>query len=161
MPVDRATYLAVLSNVASSVAAVTAYDLKRNPVGLTVNAFASVSLDPQLVLACIDLHSNTLQPVRASGGFTLNFLSEGSARVASTLASKDQEKFGQIPHATPESPKAGPILVDDAFAYFECELAEVVEAGDHVVVIGHVTTGSVMDDRKPLVYWRRSFMSIQ
>jgi flavin reductase (DIM6/NTAB) family NADH-FMN oxidoreductase RutF len=160
VPVDREVFLAAMSNVAASVAAVTAYDPEKHPVGLTVSAFAAVSLDPQLVLACIDQNSNTLQPIRASGGLTLNLLSEGSAHVASALASKDQQKFDRIPYGMPESPKAGPVLVDDAFAYFECELADVMEAGDHVVAIGRVTSGRMIDDRKPLVYWRRGFMSL-
>jgi flavin reductase (DIM6/NTAB) family NADH-FMN oxidoreductase RutF len=149
-----------MSNVAASVAAVTAYDLEKHPVGLTVSAFAAVSLDPQLVLACIDQNSNTLQPIRACGGFTLNFLCEGSAHIASALASKDHQKFDRILYDTPASAKAGPVLGDDAFAYFECELADLVEAGDHVVAIGRVTSGAVMGNRKPLVYWRRGFMSI-
>jgi flavin reductase (DIM6/NTAB) family NADH-FMN oxidoreductase RutF len=149
-------YLAVMRNFAASVTVVTATYEGRH-TGLTVSAFSSVSLDPPLVLVCIDKSSQSLATMHAAGGFTVNFLAAGAGDVAMQFASKDEDKFATIAHRAPNLPIAGPWLSDAAFAYFECETVEVMDAGDHDVFLGRVRHGERINIEPPLVYWNRGF----
>jgi len=100
-------FLAVMRNIAASVTVVTATNEGRHH-GLTVSAFSSVSLDPPIVLVCIDKSSTSLAALHAAGGFTINFLDAGAGEVAMQFASKDTDKFATISHSAPNLPNAGP-----------------------------------------------------
>lgn len=152
-------FLGVMRNVAASVTVVTATHEGRHH-GLTVSAFASVSLDPPLVLVCIDKRSTSLPAIELSGGFTVNFLAGHATDVAMHFASKDEDKFAAIAHRAPTVGVAGPWLPDHVYAYFECETAETIDAGDHDVLIGRVLYGERVNLGQPLVYWDRGFVDL-
>ncbi len=153
------TFLEVMGNVAASVTVVTtSYDGVH--YGLTVSAFSSVSRTPPLVLVCIDKSANTLEPLRAAGGFTVNFLAEGREDTAMVFASRDDDKFDQVVHESSTLEGAGPWLPEDAMAYFECSIYSEMEAGDHWVFIGRVHHGYRIDSAAPLVYCRRQFVPV-
>lgn len=157
--IDDAAFLDVMGNVAATVTVVTASHEGQH-YGLTVSAFSSVSRTPPLVLVCIDKGSNSLDALRASGGFTVNFLAEGTGDAAMTFASRANDKFGQVSHRSPCHDVAGPVLADHAVAYFECSIEQEIDAGDHWVFIGRVLHGEKLDERAPLVYWRRNFVPV-
>jgi flavin reductase (DIM6/NTAB) family NADH-FMN oxidoreductase RutF len=152
-------FLGVMRNVAASVTVVTASHQGRHH-GLTVSAFSSVSLEPPLVLVCIDKQSTSLPAIQGSGGFTVNFLAAHAGPVAMHFASKDDDKFATVAHRAPTLGAAGPWLPDHAYAYFECETAEMIDAGDHDVVIGRVRYGERINLAEPLVYWDRAFVDL-
>jgi flavin reductase (DIM6/NTAB) family NADH-FMN oxidoreductase RutF len=143
------------------VAVVTALDSEGRPHGLTVSAVCSVSQAPPLVLACLDLDSNTLAVLSERGGFTINYLAEGREEVALQFATKSPSKFTKrawlLPHG---GGGGGPVLADDIAAYAICDLHETVRAGDHAVVIGVVRQAGVEVDRNPLVFARRRFFAV-
>jgi flavin reductase (DIM6/NTAB) family NADH-FMN oxidoreductase RutF len=144
----------------TGVAIVTAHEAGDRPRGLTLIAFCPVSLDPPLVLVCIDKGSNTLPALQESGGFTVNFLAGGREHLAVLYASKSQEKFDEIAWRRPELPEGGPILHQDTAAYAVCITRQAIEAGDHWVFIGEVCEGAVIEGRLPLVYHRRAFIDL-
>ena len=144
----------------SGVAIVTSHEVGTRPRGLTVSAFCPVSLEPPLVLVCIDKTSNTLPALRESGGFTVNFLAGGREHLAVLYASKAEEKFNDIAWRLPELPEGGPILHEDSAAYAVCVTRQAIEAGDHWVFIGEVRDGAVIEGRLPLVYHRRAFVDL-
>ena len=144
----------------TGVAIVTAHEVGTRPRGLTVSAFCPVSLEPPLVLVCIDKTSNTLPALRESGGFTVNFLAGGREHLAVLYASKAEEKFNDIAWRLPELPEGGPILHEDSAAYAVCVTRQALEAGDHWVFIGEVRDGAVIEGRLPLVYHRRAFVDL-
>jgi len=150
-----------MGNLAASVTVVTTYGEEHEPLGLTVSAFSSVSLDPPIVLVCIDKSAHSLASVLDRGGFTVNFLSEGNGDLAMTMASKSSEKFSGVELETPSSEQAGPVLTQGVFAHFECRTRDSVDAGDHWVLIADVLGGKVVGDQGPLVYYNRSFVNIQ
>lgn len=131
------------------------------PRGLTVSSFCSVSLDPPLVLVCVDRESNTLPALSRSGGFTVNFLAHGREALAVRFASKAEDKFAGVSWVAPDLPEGGPILVEDSSAYAVCLARQAVEAGDHWIFIGEVTQGGVRHDQQPLVYHRRSYVGLR
>jgi flavin reductase (DIM6/NTAB) family NADH-FMN oxidoreductase RutF len=144
----------------TGVAIVTAHEAGDRPRGLTLSAFCPVSLDPPLVLVCIDKSSNTLPALQQSGGFTVNFLAGGREHLAVLYASKSEEKFDEIAWQRPELPEGGPILHQDTAAYAVCITRQAIEAGDHWVFIGEVCDGAVIEGRLPLVYHRRAFIDL-
>jgi flavin reductase (DIM6/NTAB) family NADH-FMN oxidoreductase RutF len=144
----------------TGVAIVTARETDERPRGLTLSAFCPVSLEPPLVLVCIDKASNTLPALRASGGFTVNFLAGGREHLAVLYASKADEKFEGIAWSLPETAEGGPVLHEDCAAYAVCITRQAIEAGDHWVFIGEVCEGAAIAGRLPLVYHRRAFLDL-
>jgi 3-hydroxy-9,10-secoandrosta-1,3,5(10)-triene-9,17-dione monooxygenase reductase component len=106
------------------------------PAGATANAVASLSLEPPLMLVCLDRGSRTLQAVRESGLFAVNVLGASSEDHARRFASK-------APHAekwegVAWSERAGAPVLDEAIVWIVCELRDLLDGGDHVIVTGHV-----------------------
>src|SRR3989440_8045725 len=98
-------YREIMACFPTGVAIVTAHEAGDRPRGLTLSAFCAVSLDPPLVLVCVDKGSNTLPALRESGGFTVNFLAGGREHLAVLYASKAEEKFDDIAWRRPELPE--------------------------------------------------------
>ncbi len=149
-------FLAVMRNVAASVTVVTATH-ESSHYGLTVSAFSSVSLDPPLVLVCIDKLSSSFDAIKGAGGFTVNFLAADAEETAMHFASKNDDKFSAIAHRSPALDIAGPWLAEAVFAYFECEVVDTIDAGDHDVFVGKVHNGARINLEPPLIYWSGSF----
>ena len=156
MAVDRQTFFDIMAAFPSGVAIVTTLEEDGAPRGLTTTAVASVSAHPPLMLVCVDLGARTLGALRGSRRFVVNFIREGRSDLCLRFASKDEEKFAGV--RWEPAPGGPPILVDDALAWAECETAEELETGDHVVFFGRVVAGAgPTDDDTPLMYYRRSW----
>jgi flavin reductase ActVB len=161
MSVDPQTFRDVLSRLAAAVNIVTAYDEDGGEIGLTVSAFTSVSLEPPLVLICLDERGQSTRAVVDHGGFTVNMLPAGADQLAMKFATTEVDRFAGEKTKEPETARAGPILVDHAIAYLECESEHRIEAGDHWIVVGHVRAAGVLREHaEPLVYFRRNFRAL-
>jgi flavin reductase (DIM6/NTAB) family NADH-FMN oxidoreductase RutF len=155
--VDAATFRGVMSSFPTGVGVVTALDEQGLPRGLTCSAIASVSLDPPLLLVCVDLTCGSLRAIRHSKGFVVNVLSEGAAEVSQTFASSCDDKFDSVAWS-PSRCSGLPVLSSDAVAYADCRLQREIVAGDHAILIGLLRDGMVPDhERQPLLYWRRAY----
>ena len=106
------------------------------PAGATANAVTSLSLDPPLMLACLDRGSRTLEVVRQAGAFGVSVLSASQEPLARGFASKAShaEKFHQVPIAVHQ----GVPFLGGAIAWVACRLLEVQPGGDHEIAIGEV-----------------------
>jgi flavin reductase (DIM6/NTAB) family NADH-FMN oxidoreductase RutF len=149
----------VLASFPAGVVVVTAMGPDGTPRGLTVSAFCPVSLDPPLVLVCVDKRSNTLPAIEHSGAFTVNLLAGDREHVALTFASKREDKFEAIAWRECEG-LAGPILHEDAAAFLVCRVAQSVEAGDHWIFVGEVIDVELVRESFQLMYHRRAFSSV-
>jgi flavin reductase (DIM6/NTAB) family NADH-FMN oxidoreductase RutF len=107
------------------------------PSGLSANAVASLSLDPPLMLACVDRGSRTLRALEAAGRFGVNVLGADAAGLAIGFGSKAPvaEKWSDVGWS--ESGEGIPVL-DDAIVWIGCGLRDVISGGDHVIVTGEV-----------------------
>jgi flavin reductase (DIM6/NTAB) family NADH-FMN oxidoreductase RutF len=156
--VDRATFFASMAAFPTGVTVVTTVNADGHPVGLTCNAFTSVSAEPPLVLVSVDNHSNTLPALLAERRFVVNFLAAGRGDLATACAGKGDQKFAEISWAP--SAHGLPVLAEDSIAYVVCELVQELQAGDHVLLIGAVQEASPpAPDAVPLLYFRREFDS--
>src|SRR4051794_35071621 len=155
-PVDRATFFASMAAFPTGVTVVTTVDADGRPLGLTCNAFTSVSAEPPLVLVSLDRGSNTLPALLETRRFVVNFLAAGRGDLATTCAGKGDGKFAEISW-TP-SAHGLPVLEEDSIAYVICELAEEIEAGDHVLLLGRGHEARPPEPHAvPLLYFRRTF----
>ena len=152
MGVDPDTFRAVLGCFPAGVGIVTTLQESGLPCGLTATSICSLSLEPPLVLVCVARNSNTLPALRHTGVFVVNFLAEGSEELARHFASKSEDKFADV-EWTPSGVAGGaPILGPYASAYLECRTASEVEAGDHIILVGHVESGAAVPFAEPIIH---------
>ncbi len=141
---------------ATGVTVVTAQDQDGNPIGFTANSFTSVSLDPPLLLVCIAKSSSNLQSFSDAGHFAVNILSEAQKDVSARFASRVKDRFAETHW---RAGTAGCPLIEDAVAWFECATDNLVDAGDHLILIGRVVEFG-NSDRRPLVYFRGHYLDL-
>jgi len=121
-------------------------------MGITVNSFASVSLEPPLVLWCIDRRSRRYPAFAGAPGFTVSILASGHKAVSARLAGAGEHSLDGIALVPTE---LGPPALADSLAVFECARESVQDAGDHAILIGRVLRFWQNDGAgAPLVYFR-------
>lgn len=152
MTVGPESYKEGLSRFASGITVITTTD-GGEPHGMTATAFASVSLDPPLVSVSLEKTSQTREIASTARVFTVNILSDGQEELSRTFATKGDKPFERIGYAPGEN---GCPRLEGATAWIECTVEEMIDAGDHDVVIGLVTTIE-LGDGDPLVYYRRAY----
>lgn len=131
---DSAAFRRCLGEFATGVTIITtqAGDLR---AGVTANSFSSLSLDPPLILWSIGRSSRSLEAFQKGTHFAINILSLDQVKVSQLFASKETDKFA---HVAWEAGIGGSPLIDGALASFECETSAIHDAGDHLLLIGHV-----------------------
>ncbi|HTR94598.1 MAG TPA: flavin reductase family protein [Trebonia sp.] len=149
--VDPGTFRAVMATVCTPVSVVTAMAGDR-PHGSTVSAFASLSLCPPMVLVSLDVASDLLRHLRASGAFGLNILHDGQAALAAAFARKGDDKFDGVSWVL----QAGVPRLDGCAGWLGCTVDRLVDGGDHVVAFGRVIDAGHAA-ASPLTYHQRQF----
>jgi len=142
----------VISHFASGVTVITAVNDDR-PFGTTASAVASLSLEPPMLLICMNKQSETGRAVAASGHFGVNILGADQADLAERFARKGGEKFAGVPV---HPGKWGEPLFDEALATLECRVAEETSGGTHFVFLAEVENGAARGGA-PLAYFRGQF----
>lgn len=156
MPVSSADFRAALSRFASGVTVVTTKDAAGKTFGITVSAFCSVSLEPPLVLICIEKTTGSHHAFEQSGRFTVNILAEAQSQLSDHFASLLDDKFSSIDHAVDEH---GIPLLTSSLATLQCSLFKSLDGGDHSIFLGLVEHVSVRD-AGPLVYFKSNYRTV-
>lgn len=139
----------------TGVTVVTTIGPEGEPLGFTANSFASVSLDPPLLLVSVSNRSANLEAFARGNGFAVNILSEGQRGLSNTFARPSPDRFEGV--AWTPGPCGGPVLVGCS-AWFDCRLEQAVEAGDHTILLGRVQ-GFEANTAPGLGYYRGSYMT--
>ncbi len=124
--------------------------------GFTANSFSSVSLDPPLLLVCISKFAASCDVFSQTATFAVNILSESQKSASGIFASKRPDKFTEVSYA--ESASGNP-LISGSVAWFDCERHSVVDAGDHIILVGRVTSYA-HNDGNPLGYGRGGYFAL-
>jgi flavin reductase (DIM6/NTAB) family NADH-FMN oxidoreductase RutF len=140
----------VLGHFASGVTIVSTCDADGRPTGLTASAFSSVSLDPPLILVCVDHKSQSYPAMRERGRFAVNILALDQEAVSRRFASSRLDKFDGVPHRITE---LGVPVVEGAVAQLECVTVSMHVEGDHTIFVGRVEH-AVAAGGDPLLYSR-------
>jgi flavin reductase (DIM6/NTAB) family NADH-FMN oxidoreductase RutF len=152
--VDPATFRRAVGHFATGVTVVT------TRVGgvdhaMTASAFTSVSLDPVLVLVCVDKEARFRDAVLESGTWGVSVLAVADRRAAEWFAMKGRPLIGQLDRYPHHRDVTGAALLDSAVAWLECRTHAVYDGGDHDIVVGLVVSAVEVDrDGVPLVYHR-------
>lgn len=125
--------------------------------GVTINSFSSVSLEPPLILYCLDKKASVHDVFVNSENFTVNILSETQKGVAEHFARRDKSDWTSTPHLIGKNTVP---LVKDSAATIECKKHHVYEGGDHHIIIGLVTN-LIISEVSPLVYFQGGYNNIQ
>ncbi len=146
----------VMGNYPTGVTVVTTVDENNQPIGLTVNSFASVSIDPLLILWSIDKRVGTYELFAKTEKFAVNVLAGDQSDVCSLFATKGTDRFSNCEWKLSENKLP---IISGAAGVLECKTFKTVEAGDHMILIGEVIDiQSANSD--PLLYHRRKFGKI-
>lgn len=152
--IDPGHFRRVLGQYPTGVSVVTTVGGDRNPLGMTVGTFTSVSLDPPLVAFLPMRGSRVLAAISETERFAVNFLAGDQLDLSRRFASRDDDKFRSVPwHA---SPLGSPVLAD-ATAWIDCRVEDVFEIGDHMMVVGRVHDLDVERPTAPLMFFQGGF----
>jgi flavin reductase (DIM6/NTAB) family NADH-FMN oxidoreductase RutF len=156
MAADQEQFRRAMGSFATGVTIITV-DFEGETQGMTANAFASVSLDPMLVLVCVDQKAKTHAHLHARKRFGINVLAENQAAVSEHYADPDrvepwpEARFDRTQHGTP--------VLHGALAYLECRLQNAQDAGDHTIFIAEVED-IVLRPGEPLLYFQSEYRKI-
>lgn len=160
--IESDVFRRVMGHFVTGVTVISALDGER-PLGITVNALSSVSLDPPLVMVALDRRRFLTPIVRAAGRYAVNILSEDQQALSDCFAGAPvepgREAFcGASWHAGP----TGLPLIDGAIATLECTVVETFSAGDHDLFIARVDgLANEAHHPMPLLYYRRRYLRIE
>jgi flavin reductase (DIM6/NTAB) family NADH-FMN oxidoreductase RutF len=118
--------------------------------GLTVSWLSQVAFEPPMLMIAVDRLHYSVDLLRSTKNFCVNLLGEGQAALAGRFAKQAttaDDKLAEVPQRPADS---GAAILTDAVAYFDCEVVNLVEAGDHLLVLGRVEDAAVLHDRPPL-----------
>lgn len=154
MTIEEAEFRRVLGHFATGVAVVAARDRDGTPWGLTANSVTSVSLDPPLVLVCVERSSDTHDVIETTEAFAISVLGERSETLARRFATYDSDlKFEGVAYT--EETTGSPIL-DAALAWVDCRVWATYDGGDHTIFVGAVLDADA-EEGPPLVYFRGGY----
>ncbi len=155
--IDSRTLRNALGCYPTGVAVVTTRGRSGDAVGMTINSFCSISLNPPLLGWCLDLRSGSYTDFRCARGFTVSVLNEQQVDLARRFATRGADKFAGM---NLEALNQDGIEIPGACAAFRCRLQRVIPLGDHVMLVGQVMTfGSA--DRAPLTFAHGDFHRLQ
>jgi len=159
MPVATESFRQVLGSFATGVTIVT---LKNNDGvhGLTVNAFTSVSLEPPMILICIQKDGDSRTCMAGTDAFVVNILSADQKVLAQRFADSDldsHERFENLSYR----PSQGSIpILDDSLGYLECHIVNQFEGGDHTIFLAQVENAKINKHKSPLVFYRSTYYQL-
>jgi flavin reductase (DIM6/NTAB) family NADH-FMN oxidoreductase RutF len=151
---DAAGFRGLMSRWATGVSLITCAGAD-GPVGCTVNALTSLSLEPPRLLVCLDLTARTLEHLRSAGRFCVNMLGAEQRELSRRFASRSStqaEKFDGTLYRSDH----GTILLEGCLATLVCEVVDELVHGDHAIVVGEFVHGEARDG-DPLIFFRSEF----
>lgn len=128
--------------------------------GLTVSSFSSVSLDPPLVLVCLGHGNRLAEMVTRSQRFAVSLLGRDQEEASNHFASRGREPEAELSGVPMVDTADGVPVVEGALAWLACEVHEMIDVGDHAIVIGRVTEARAAREGSPLVYWSRAYRGV-
>jgi len=146
----------ILGNWATGISIVATAGRDDRPYGLTVSSFTSVSLNPPLILVCLDNRISGLQAFKDNGKFGVSVLSEGQADLSTLFAKKDTDRPPELYFEG----ATGVPLIKGALVTLECTTWAMYDGGDHQILIGEMRAaelGTAKEGKGPLLYFRGKY----
>lgn len=150
MPLDTVAFRTSLSRFASGVTVLTTRASDGRDLGMTATAFSSLSLDPPLVLVCIDRDASIAPALESAEHLAVHVLGADQEPLSRRFALKDGDRFAGLEVTRGEG---GVALLPGALVRLECRIVERLPGGDHVIVVAQVL-GAEVAEGEPLLYFR-------
>ena len=154
MVVEQIAFRNAMACFASGVTVVTTRDAGGTLWGFTASAFSSLSLEPPLVLVCLDKRAESHATFERAEHFAISVLAESQQEIAMRFATRGRDKFGGFDVV--EGPETGLPLVPGAMVHLECRMFDRLPGGDHTILLGEVLSASNWDV-PPLLHYNRQF----
>jgi flavin reductase (DIM6/NTAB) family NADH-FMN oxidoreductase RutF len=157
--IDPQTFRAIIGNFATGVTVITAASGDELQ-GMTANAFTSLSLDPVMVLICVDRGSHTHRVLQGGRAFAVNILGAHQEDVSRLFAKKAAPERGSLRGQPYRIGETGAPVLTECLAYVECRIAEELSGGDHTIFLGEVLDAAVVKDGAPLLFFRGGYREL-
>jgi flavin reductase (DIM6/NTAB) family NADH-FMN oxidoreductase RutF len=154
--VDSVAFRMACGKFATGITIVTVIGPDGLPHGMTVNSFTSVSLDPPLVLVCIDRKATIRPKLEAANAIGINVLAENQRDLSAQFSRRGTDRFETTPWFAGE---LGVPLIDGALAHYECETERITDGGDHLIFIAEVRHLQCFNGR-PLLYYASGYETL-
>jgi flavin reductase (DIM6/NTAB) family NADH-FMN oxidoreductase RutF len=158
--IDADTFRAVLGRFASGITIVTARDDNGKDHGMTVSAFCSLSLDPPMVLFCVDHAASMYELLLKHPQFGVSILSSQQEAYSRRFADRNSDRSERFDGIAYERGDAGSVLLNEALAHLECRVVRHHDSGDHTIFIAEVERAEALDGR-PLLYFRGGYAQLE
>lgn len=158
MTFDSRAYRNALGCFATGIAVVTTIAPDGEKIGVTVNSFSSVSLDPPLVQFCLGRAAMSFEAFTTAPSFAVNILAEDQAELSARFSRRDlQERWEGL---GVERWDTGVPILTGCLANLECDREHLFEGGDHVIVVGRVRRLAGSEEGRPLLYFRGGYQKL-
>jgi len=157
MSVQQAEFRQVMGHFATGVTIITTHDGQGQLFGLTANAVCSVSLEPPLVLVCVDKAAESYPALSASGAFTINLLAQSQEALSRRFAKSGGDKFAGVGYRIGDN---GAPILEDVIAHLACVARHRFDAGDHTIFVGEVLQLAVSSEENPLLFFRGGYRNL-
>ena len=157
LPIDPRFFRDVLSCYPTGVCVVTALTGEGEKLALVVGSFTSISLDPPLVGFFPDKRSTTWPRIAETGRFCVNVLSSHQDELSGRFTARNEDRFAELSH---DNSPAGLPLLHETVAWIDCRIDQVLEVGDHWLVVGAVEALGPGEDREPLMFYRGGYHTL-
>lgn len=128
--------------------------------GMTANALTSVSLDPPMVLICIDRDNYTNKLITGAKNFAINILANDQQELSDSFARPGAGKADYLAKIETFTAVTGAPIISGCLAYIDCHVTDIHQAGDHTIFIGEVAEAELAKDAAPLVYWNSDYREL-
>jgi flavin reductase (DIM6/NTAB) family NADH-FMN oxidoreductase RutF len=159
-PLTKEHFRRVMGQFATGVTVVTTR-LGDEVHGLTANAVCSVSLEPLLVLVCVDHTADTHPLLEKSGIFAVNILSHEQENLSQLFAGPTEEKVGRLGALGYRTAVTGAPIIDGCLAYLDCRVVAAYPGGDHTIFVGEVEEAEIGENASPLLFFRGRYERVR
>jgi flavin reductase (DIM6/NTAB) family NADH-FMN oxidoreductase RutF len=155
MVIDSRSFRKALGCFATGVTVVAAKDEAGKPVGVTISSFASLSLEPPLILFCLGSGTSNVETFQKASHFSVNILRDDQRELSIRFASRMPDKWSEVEYSLGEA--SGAPVISHCLAILECALEKQYVEGDHVLLIGRVLNLDYDPGGQPLLYFRGNY----
>ena len=159
-PLTKEHFRRVMGQFATGVTVVTTR-LGDQVHGLTANAVCSVSLEPLLVLVCVEHTADSYPLLEKSGIFAVNILSSEQEHLSRLFASSIEDKAARLKAMGHRTAATGAPIIEGCLAYLDCRIVAAYPGGDHTIFVGQVEEAEVTEDAPPLVFFRGRYTTVR
>jgi flavin reductase (DIM6/NTAB) family NADH-FMN oxidoreductase RutF len=156
MSIGTDEFRSALGRFASGITVVTTKDANGRFFGITVSAFCSVSLEPPLILVCIDKTTGSHHALGETGSFVVNILRDDQVHISDRFAAFLHDKFDSVKFRPGLD---GLPVLEDVLANLECRLVNSYDGGDHTIFVGEVENAT-LNEGNPLLHWQANYRKI-